>query len=384
MGYQQLTIGPQPFHPHHYLECVYPSLDRSCYIALPRTGEVQYSFGWFICKQMAKLWQMYHGKPVHCMVWANRCSGQHGIALAILKCLNTSLVGYNWWATSCLPCISCRNMAKWPTNLPMPPQTLEMRIPKACITVFYRLLLKHLFKQHMHYISAAKIAYSLHDIMFQPYITDNTYVDPVTNDKGEFLLLFCHNTQLSIANTWYINTAVSIIGPGTVVTVPLGSNWAHTYISHHCQSYIINCRVYQCNQLCNTDHSLLTAQLRIRLKVDHSAKLRTRLNLSYLWNPYIAITYTCNISNRLSTLSEEHLSNWQYFKGTVNDAAKEAIGYLHQMMKWPWISNEARSSINAMLHVSKATWMSISSSIELAIKVSKLIGRDIVMTRPAN
>ena len=37
----------------------------------------------------------------------------------------------------------------------------------------------------------AKIVSSLHDMRPQPYIRDNTYVDPVANDNRECLLLFC-------------------------------------------------------------------------------------------------------------------------------------------------------------------------------------------------
>ena len=111
----------------------------------------------------------------------------------------------------------------------------------------------------------ATIASSSCDMMSQPYIKGNTYVGPVTNDNGEYLLFFCCNTYLCIGDTWY---PCKYIHHWSWNSSDSTTRKAvdHILISHCWQSCIINCRVYWGTQLGNTDHQLLAAQLRIKLK----------------------------------------------------------------------------------------------------------------------
>lgn len=65
------------------------------------------------------------------------------------------------------------------------------------------------------------IASSSCDMMSQPYIKGNTYVGPVTNDNGEYLLFFAA-ILTSALEIHGIHANTSIIGTETAVTVPPG------------------------------------------------------------------------------------------------------------------------------------------------------------------
>ena len=96
----------------------------------------------------------------------------------------------------------------------------------------------------------------------------------------------------------------------------------------------MNWRVFRGAHLDNTDHLMLTAWLKIKLKVDSSDN-------SLSWHVLSArAQYFCStihsISSRFSAIIEEELVNWQLFKTAVNDAAQEAIGHCQQMPKNLW------------------------------------------------
>ena len=77
----------------------------------------------------------------------------------------------------------------------------------------------------------------------------------------------------------------------------------------------------------------MTVQLRIKLKADHSATPRPQLTCLTCMIPILP-HHTPPVSvTDLASFQEGDLSNWQYFKGAVNDASKEAIGYPYQMAK---------------------------------------------------
>ena len=144
-------------------------------------------------------------------------------------------------------------MAKWSSQVLMPPQTPEMRIPNVLQSPT-----ECFWKHIIHNISIvltdtnATIVSSSPDMMSQPCILCNMYVDPVINN-GECCLLFCHNTGLYITDTWYTCKCINhLTWYGSD-----GTTRKAICISHCWQSCIINCRVYWGAQLCNTDHQLL-------------------------------------------------------------------------------------------------------------------------------
>ena len=91
--------------------------------------------------------------------------------------------------------------------------------------------------------ASATITSSSFDMMSQPYIVGNAYINPVTNDSEEYLLLFCHNTGLCITDTWYI---CKCIHHWTWYSSDGTTRMAidHILISHDWWSCILNCSVY--------------------------------------------------------------------------------------------------------------------------------------------
>ena len=104
--------------------------------------------------------------------------------------------------------------------------------------------------------------------------------------------------------------------------------------------------MYRGAQLGNTDHWLLITNIKIKLKVDHSAKPKNWLDMSHLQDPQILATYSCNIVNRLNVISEENAGDWKHFKDVITGATKEVIRDQHKTARQPWISNVTIQIIN--------------------------------------
>ncbi|KAI8484599.1 hypothetical protein Bbelb_377060 [Branchiostoma belcheri] len=114
----------------------------------------------------------------------------------------------------------------------------------------------------------------------------------------------------------------------------------HILISARWKSCITNCRVYRAAQLANTDHRLLVAHVRMKLKADPTAKKERRIDSSQLLDPLIQEKYMCSISNRFNALTQDETADWQNFKTEVLKAAEETVGRSRPAPKKPWVSHE--------------------------------------------
>ena len=258
----------------------------------------------------------------------------------MLRHLQSSLISWKPVSDQLLTAGLLHNMAKSLSWLVMLPQILETRTSKIHITVSYRVSSKCLPTWHFHWPDWCQCNYCTpsHDKLEQPCVTGNIYIDHVTNDNGEHLLLLCHSTRLCVTDTWYLRKSVHhwILHCSDGITkkeiIPI-------LISKCCWTCINNCRVYRGAKLGCTDHQLLIANIWMTLKIDHCARPETKLVMSHSEDPHIWATYSSNIVNRFYAILEENASDKQHFKGVVTGAAKEALGNWHKLTKQPWISD---------------------------------------------
>ncbi|KAI8510935.1 hypothetical protein Bbelb_118510 [Branchiostoma belcheri] len=140
--------------------------------------------------------------------------------------------------------------------------------------------------------------------------------DPSTNDNVSRLLDLCRATNMSIADSWFPRKRIhhwTWYSPDGRTRKAID----HILISARWKSYITNCRVYRGAQLANTDHRLLVAHVRMKLKADPTAKKERRIDSAQLLDPLIQEKYMCSISNRFNALTQDETADWQSFKTEV-------------------------------------------------------------------
>ncbi|KAI8493288.1 hypothetical protein Bbelb_292920 [Branchiostoma belcheri] len=109
----------------------------------------------------------------------------------------------------------------------------------------------------------------------------------------------------------------------------------HILISSRWKPFVTNCRVYRGAQLGNTDHRLLIAHIRLKLKNDPSTKRKVHMDSSPLKDPLIKEIYTCAIVNRYNALASDALPDWLLIKTETYKAAQETLGRGRPSQKQP-------------------------------------------------
>ncbi|GAA6112100.1 transient receptor potential cation channel subfamily V member 1-like, partial [Tachysurus ichikawai] len=105
-----------------------------------------------------------------------------------------------------------------------------------------------------------------------------TFADRSTNDNGNRLLLLCHYNNLCVADTWF---------PRKII------------------------RYWNGAELGNTDHRLLVAHLKLKLRANQHTKTLPRLDSSLLSDPNIAIDFSCAIRCTFDNLAKDKVKDWQ-------------------------------------------------------------------------
>ena len=156
------------------------------------------------------------------------------------------------------------------------------------------------------------------------------------NERGYRLIQFCENNQLTIANTLfeqpnrrkYTWMAPNGITRNQIDYIITRNRW---------KSNILNCRTFP-GADCDTDHQLLIAKMRFRLKQikKHTPPLRYDLER-------VPQAFGEDLNNRfqiLSNLTEERSPDeiWTTIKDCVKETAKVHIPKLKRKKGKPWIS----------------------------------------------
>lgn len=98
-----------------------------------------------------------------------------------------------------------------------------------------------------------------------------TFADRSTNDNGNRLLLLCHHNNLCVVDTWF---PLKLIHHWTWYSPDGRTRKAlhHILISRRWKPFVTNCHVYLGAELGNTDHRLLVAQLKLKLRANQLTK----------------------------------------------------------------------------------------------------------------
>ena len=156
------------------------------------------------------------------------------------------------------------------------------------------------------------------------------------NDNTERLLDFCLGAGLRICGSWFkrkdIHRHTWFSNDGTTIKeidhILVNTKW----------TAVRNCRVYRSLEF-DTDHRPVIATLCLRLKRSTVKNTQTlRYNIRKLTDPALQHQYAVDISNRFAALSPDMISNWDTFKGTLNDVAAKHLG-LRKQTKKPWVSD---------------------------------------------
>ena len=127
-----------------------------------------------------------------------------------------------------------------------------------------------------------------------PDVVGTTFVDRTTNDNGDRLLSFCRSTDLCIADSWFPRKQIH--------------NWTwysndgftkkaiyHIIISRRWLRCATQCRVFRGAQLGNTDHRLLCANIRLKLKAPPGSHQHHQPDISRLADPSTKLQYQCEM-----------------------------------------------------------------------------------------
>ena len=176
-----------------------------------------------------------------------------------------------------------------------------------------------------------------------PGTVGNVHVDQVTNDNGERFLNTCQSLGLCIADTWFPRRDVH---HWTWYSNDGRTKKAldHIAISARWRSAVTNCRVYRGATLGNTDHRILIATLRVRLKAEKSRRQASKFDSSKLQDPDIAESFSVDITNRFTALAHsqhENSENWETFKAELHASASTTLRRERCPPRRPWISPES-------------------------------------------
>ncbi len=102
----------------------------------------------------------------------------------------------------------------------------------------------------------------------------------------------------------------------------------HILISRRWKSFVTNCRVYRGAELGNTDHRLLVAQLKLKLRANQHIKTQPRLDSSLLSDPNIAKDFCCAIRRTFDNLATDKVNDWQTVQGKCHPISSQCLRML--------------------------------------------------------
>ena len=170
-------------------------------------------------------------------------------------------------------------------------------------------------------------------------------VGPVTVDSlnynGERMLNCCLAHNLTIANTWFQRPNIAkytwYSNDGSTKKM-----LDYIIIRRRWLSSVQNCRSYRGTKLGNTNHRLVAAKIRLRLKATKTSQTPQKIDTYRIQqDPALAKQYQVKISNRFEVLTQCDDSEdvWKVFKENALAAATSVAG-MKQRKKKDWISNE--------------------------------------------
>ena len=113
-------------------------------------------------------------------------------------------------------------------------------------------------------------------------------------------------------------------------------------ISGRFKNALLSAKIYP-GADCYSDHALMSAKFRLKLKKNKNKPMNTKLNLAILRSDQdIRQKYALSVENKFQSLNEleevEH--QWENFKQAINKAAVEVIPPLKRRAKQKWMTED--------------------------------------------
>ena len=155
------------------------------------------------------------------------------------------------------------------------------------------------------------------------------------------MLYFCQNHDLFITNTefkYHERRRYTWQSPGEDYRNQINFFLVKT----RCKTYVENSRVYPGSD-CESNHHLVGAVVRLKIKKNEFMGRRVRLNLDALSMPIAKEMYNVQVNNRfqvLKLLGEDRLPNKSFkeFKKAVLTTVGEVLGKVPEKKRKLWIS----------------------------------------------
>ncbi|GAA6077118.1 uncharacterized protein LOC109521465 [Tachysurus ichikawai] len=138
--------------------------------------------------------------------------------------------------------------------------------------------------------------------------------------------------------------SLSVTGHGTAQMAEPGKRWTIS-LSLDAGSRLSSTAMCTEEQS-NTDHCLLVAHFKLKLRANQHTKTLPRLDSSLLSDPNIAIDFSCAIRHTFDNLAKDKVNDWQTFKESIIQSAHNVFGHFRPPPKKPWISERTLNIID--------------------------------------
>jgi len=163
----------------------------------------------------------------------------------------------------------------------------------------------------------------------------------LTNDNGERFTLLCNSNGISIGNTFFKHERIH----KTTWTSLDGSTLNevdYVCISSRWRSYLNDVRTFRGADVAS-DHKLVVAKIRLRLKKMSEKKYVRPFAVEKLKDKTICDEFCIDVSNRFAMLQHaaDFADQWKIFQETIKDSAEQVIGRRRGSRKERWISKRS-------------------------------------------
>uniref|UniRef100_A0A8D8LZ42 Craniofacial development protein 2 n=3 Tax=Cacopsylla melanoneura TaxID=428564 RepID=A0A8D8LZ42_9HEMI len=165
------------------------------------------------------------------------------------------------------------------------------------------------------------------------------------NSAGDDLIAFCHENNLFLANTWFQqkeSARHTWTSPGQNIKNQID----FIGVSKRFRNGVINCKARP-GADCGSDHNPVVMTIKIKLKKLDKKKTTEKWDLEKIKSQAVKYTFSETFSRKIEdryngrTYDWEDLpNNWNNFKETILDTAKEVVGTLKSKAKKQWMTVE--------------------------------------------
>ena len=162
------------------------------------------------------------------------------------------------------------------------------------------------------------------------------------NERGEKLLNFCLNNNLVIANTMTYKRKAKHQWTWESPDGVTKNQIDYVLVNKKWRTSITSCRAFPGADI-GSDHQLLLAGVRIKLKRQRMQKKVKRFNISKQKDNLIKDQFEVTVGGRFNVLLEQQQSieeMWKNTKEILCEAAEEVLGFKESEARKPWISQE--------------------------------------------